>query len=57
MRRMFSKAFLDEQKKIDKALAAVDKEEVDIVFMQESDENIIRAFDKKIFKVVASQTK
>jgi hypothetical protein len=57
MRKMFSKAFLDEQKKIDKALTAIYKEEVDIVFMQETDENIIRAFDNKIFKVVASQTK
>lgn len=57
MRKMFSKAFLDEQKKIDKALAAIEKEEVDVVFMQESDENIIQAFDNKIFKVVASQTK
>ena len=54
---MFSKAFLDEDKKIDKALGAIDKEEVDIVFMQESNEKIIRAFDNKIFKIVASESK
>ena len=34
MAEMFNKAFLNEEKKIEKTLIAIEKEEVDIVFMQ-----------------------
>ena len=57
MRKMFSKAFLDEEKKIEKTIEAIEKEEVDIVFLQEVNERIMKAFNTKVFKMIISSEK
>jgi hypothetical protein len=36
MEFMFSKSFLNEEKKLDKTLSAMEKENIDIVFAQEA---------------------
>ena len=52
MASFFSKAFLNEEKKIQKTLEAIEKEKVDIMFFQEANEKLINSIDYKNFKMV-----
>ena len=47
MKAMFKKSYLNEEKKIKKTFSALDREKIDITFVQEANEKLLEELEKR----------